>query len=143
MSKTKLGMLIIALLTSAGGPNRVNRSQALLGSSEDYSGPAFGQSQPTLVEVTFDGLMVIRQVDSHYEVGVLEGQNTAPHHKFSVTVDGSPLPDKRVGQLLALGNTWSLDTVTSSGMGLGAAINARQVRSCNRKADTVVGQVDL
>jgi len=146
MSKTLLRTLMIALVMFAGlGP--FNLPQAFLAKPEPNAAGAKGKT--TMVEVTFDGLMVFQRVGDHYEVGIL-GKETAIDHEFKYTIGKDKNKDKKkdkarkalVTQLMSSEDIWRLEVVNRSGR-KPADIKPREVKGCNRLQDTIDGHVDL
>jgi hypothetical protein len=95
---------------------------------------------PNTVEVTFMGLMVFRQVNDHYEVGVLDS-HTAEKHKLGITVGDKPIPDEDLAQYLKT-KPWTLSVVNASGNQNPIDIKARQNKPCNRLQDTENPKLD-
>src|SRR5215813_9299201 len=98
-----------------------------------------GPGELNTVEVTFDGLMVFRQVGDHYEVGVLDSQKV--NHTLKITVGDTVLADDKLAEFLKT-KPWSLNVVTASG-NQAANIKPRQYKGCNRLQDTKDPQLDI
>ncbi len=95
--------------------------------------------ESTTVEVTFDGIMVFRQVADHYEVGVLDSKQV--DHTLQITVGNQVLPDAKLAEFVKT-KPWTLNVVTASGNQV-ANIRARQYKTCNRLQDTQDPQLDI
>jgi hypothetical protein len=93
----------------------------------------------TTVEITFDGLMVFRQVADHYEVGVLDSHQV--NHKLRITVGDKVLSDEQLAEFMKT-KSWTLNVVTASG-NQAPNIKPRQYKACNRLQDTKDPQLDI
>ena len=93
----------------------------------------------TTVEVTFDGLMVFRQVGDHYEVGVLDSQKV--NHQLRIKVGDKLLSDEELAKFPRT-EPWTLNVVGPSG-NQAANIKPRQYKACNRLQDTKDPQLDI
>ena len=129
MSKILLAILITALTTVDLGQTR--RSRQVPGSDKQ----SIDREGEISVEVTFDGIMVFRKVENHYEVGILD-ESAATGHEFSVFLDKNKVPPGQLKQFLGKGNIWRLEIITPTGL-KDANISERKNKDCNRLQDTV------
>jgi hypothetical protein len=129
MSKILLAILLATLTTLELGQTRRSHQ----GPRSDKQ-PIDRQGEIS-VEVTFDGIMVFRKVENHYEVGVLD-ESAATGHEFSVFLDKNQIQPGKLKQFLRKGNLWRLEIITPSGQ-KEANILERKNKACNRLQDTV------
>ena len=129
MSKILLAILLTTLTTVELGQTK--RSHQVPGSDKQAPG---GEGE-TVVQLTFDGIMVFRRVENHYEVGVLD-QSAATGHEFVVFLGTDQIQPGKLKQFLRKGNIWRLEIITPSGQKK-ADISERRNKDCNRLQDTV------
>jgi len=103
------------------------------------SSPAEAQSDTTVVEVTFNGLMVFEKSknDNDYEVGVIPEKigDFVTNHRFRVVSESGEQIDL-TNQIMASGSPVVLEVVTEAGQTAPVDISERHKKDCNRQADT-------
>src|ERR1041384_3848989 len=108
MSRILLAILLTTLTTVELGQTK--RSGQVPGPDKQ----SMAGAGETDVEITFDGIMVFRKVENHYEVGVLD-ESAAKGHEFVVFLGKDQIPPGKLKQALRKGNIWRLEVITPSG----------------------------